>query len=138
MENINNFVLDVELTKKSSIYGFQHNVLHNFLKITLSNSQIVPTARKVLESGGNLNITGYGAIHCNVTYESNIDFETRFMVDTLLMGCNWIELEPHKYQIMKHKQSHCQIELQTTYAAIISHSPDEGTRLTFCWLKNLY
>jgi len=30
-------------------------------------------------------------------FESNMDFETRFMVDRDVVGCNWIEILPGKY-----------------------------------------
>ena len=37
-------------------------------------------------------------------FEANIDFEIRFMVDTGIVGCNWIELPAGKYSL--RSQSH--------------------------------
>lgn len=123
-------ILNVERTKQSSIYGYQESKLYNFLKITLAIPQVMPTARKALENNTGIHINNYGRIQTNVTYETNIDFETRFMVDTLLMGCNWIELKAGMFQQRKVPMSHCQIELETTWDGFISHNPEEGCFLT--------
>ena len=32
-------------------------------------------------------------------FEANIDFDIRFMADTKVVGCNWIELPKTKYRV---------------------------------------
>jgi DNA polymerase delta subunit 1 len=32
-------------------------------------------------------------------FESNLDFESRFMIDMDVVGCNWIELPAGKYTV---------------------------------------
>lgn len=57
------------------------------------------------------------------------------MVDTDVVGCNWIELPAGKYQVRSpslegsfksdaQPVSHCQIEVDIAYDEFISHSPE--------------
>lgn len=60
------------------------------------------------------------------------------MVDTDVVGCNWIELPAGKYQVRspcslqgtsfksdaRQPVSHCQIEVDIAYDEFISHSPE--------------
>ena len=47
------------------------------------------------------------------TYESNVQFTLRFMIDTKVVGMNWIEVPAGSYTLIPEskKRSHCQIEL---------------------------
>lgn len=47
------------------------------------------------------------------TFESNVQFTLRFMIDTKLVGMNWIEVPAGSYKLTPEskKRSHCQIEL---------------------------
>ena len=53
------------------------------------------------------------------------------MVDHDVVGCNWIEIPAGKYSLRSHdgrngvRTSRCQIELDVSYEAFISH-PAEG------------
>lgn len=56
----------------------------------------------------------------------------RFMVDTEVVGCNWIEVPADKYKVRTKNDtgafrwsSRCQIELDVSYEDIVSH-PAEG------------
>lgn len=55
------------------------------------------------------------------TYESNIVFPLRFMIDTGVLGMNWIKCLKGKYTILtgKEKVSHCQIELRMECVAAL-------------------
>lgn len=57
------------------------------------------------------------------------------MVDTGVVGCNWIELPAGKYKLRTpsvegsaksegHPVSHCQIEVDIAYDEFISHAPE--------------
>ena len=54
------------------------------------------------------------------------------MVDTSVVGCNWIELPAGKYRVRSPSSgkseaqpvSHCQIEVDVAYDEFISHSPE--------------
>ncbi|KAG5220973.1 DNA-directed DNA polymerase delta [Salix suchowensis] len=61
------------------------------------------------------------------TFESNIQFPLRFMIDAKVLGMNWIEVPAGKYKLKSdaEKKSHCQIEFEVKYDQFISH-PAEG------------
>jgi DNA polymerase elongation subunit (family B) len=60
------------------------------------------------------------------TYESNILFTLRFMIDAKLVGMNWVEIPAGKYTLrqMHEQDSCCQYELDVHYKDIISHPPE--------------
>ena len=60
------------------------------------------------------------------TYESNIVYPLRFMIDTHVTGMNWIEVPAGKYTLIEErkKKTTCQIELDVPYHAFISHAPE--------------
>nr|BAO20825.1 DNA polymerase delta catalytic subunit [Cyclops vicinus] len=123
-DNVGQAVLDVMLENKSSIYGFQGNKMIPFIKITLAVPKLIAPAKRLLEKRevnfSNFNNISYAA------FESNIDFEIRFMADTKVVGCNWIELPPKKHQIRRDSGcgSRCQIEVDVAWNNFISHEPE--------------
>ena len=133
-------VLAVVPVQKCSMYGFRHNKMYPFLKITLALPKLIATARRLLERG--LNLPGIGEKSFSV-FESNIEYEIRFMIDMDVVGCNWIECPKGKYFLRKPSQqkttlpggmsvygsatapiSKCQIELDISYEDFISHAPE--------------
>ena len=90
-------VLAVDIVRKCSMYGYNDGD-YPFLRVTLSLPKLVPTAKRMLERGVTLPRIGCWAFQ---VYESNVDFEIRFMVDTGVVGCNWIECPPGKYRLRK-------------------------------------
>lgn len=50
-----------------------------------------------------------------LTYESNILFALRFMIDCNIVGGNWIEVPAGKYMKMTKSMSYCQLELDCLY-----------------------
>ena len=102
----------------------------------MSVPRLIAPAKRLLEKG-EVNVPNFS----NATYrafESNIDFEIRFMADTNVVGCNWIELPINKYKIRKQSQSNlgsrgidfnvkssrCQIEVDIAWEEFISHAPE--------------
>merc|ERR1719361_1971284 len=59
-------------------------------------------------------------------YEANIDFEVRFMADSKVVGCNWIELPPGAWKQRGHKdyKSRAQVEVDVAWDKLISHAPE--------------
>ncbi|XP_040565732.1 DNA polymerase delta catalytic subunit [Lepeophtheirus salmonis] len=122
--NINNAVLNVELVQKSTIYGFQDNKMIPFIKITLALPQLIAPSKRLLERG-EVNCPGINSTSYRV-FEANIDFEIRFMADTNVVGCNWIELPKNTYRLRdkSSKLSRCQIEVDIAWDKFISHEPE--------------
>lgn len=125
-------VLAVEFEMKESIYGFHGNRKIPFLRITMALPKLVAPAKRILETG--FKFAGFPERGYS-TYESNIDYEVRFMVDTEVVGCNWIELPAGKYKVRSpgiegssrsdaQPISHCQIEVDIAYDEFISHPPE--------------
>lgn len=73
-----------------------------------------------------------------LTYESNIAYTLRFMIDTHVVGMNWVEVPAKRYTLLqgRDKRSMCQIELSCqcaplyavtltdSYKDLISHAPE--------------
>jgi DNA polymerase delta subunit 1 len=91
------YVLTVELVHRMSIMHYQQ-AQQPFLKITLSSPKLVPPARSILEATG-LSVEGLGTRQY-ATYESNIVYVLRFMVDHSIGGASWVHLPAGKYQLV--------------------------------------
>ena len=142
-EQLRRYVLKVDPVRKCSMYGFRHNKFYPFLKVVLALPKLVASSRRLLERG--LVVPGFGD-RCYAAYESNIEYEIRFMIDMDVVGCNWIECPKGKYFLRKPSQqtsvtpsgmtmyggggganfptSKCQIELDISYEDFISHPPE--------------
>ena len=150
-ENLQEAVLAVDLCQKCSIYGFYFNQKSRFLKVTLALPKLVAPARRLVSQ---IIVPPFGQIMYQV-FEANIEFEVRFMVDTGVVGCNWIELPAGKYYPRSptmagqggvgicptsgftmiggggasvnrlHPHTKCQLEVDVSFEDFISH-PAEG------------
>uniref|UniRef100_A0A7N8XBP1 DNA polymerase n=1 Tax=Mastacembelus armatus TaxID=205130 RepID=A0A7N8XBP1_9TELE len=133
-DNISITVLAVDITRKESIYGYHGKRSQDFLRITMAMPRLIAPAKRLLEQGlkfGPYPIQSYQA------YEANIDFEIRFMVDSDVVGCCWIELPKGNYRLREEKSmgatdsqypgkvSLCQYEVDVGWTDLISH-PAEG------------
>uniref|UniRef100_A0A673JJH1 DNA polymerase delta catalytic subunit n=1 Tax=Sinocyclocheilus rhinocerous TaxID=307959 RepID=A0A673JJH1_9TELE len=99
-DNIAVTVLAVDITKKESMYHYHGNKPHDFLCITMAMPRLIAPAKRLLEQGfkfANFATQSYQA------YEANIDFEIRFMVDSDVVGCCWIELPKGKYRLREER-----------------------------------
>ncbi|XP_071544881.1 DNA polymerase delta catalytic subunit isoform X2 [Panulirus ornatus] len=122
-ENITDTVLAVDIVKKESIYGFHGNRKVPFLKITLARPRLIAAAKRLLGEGkvflSSIGTPVYEA------YESNIDFEIRFMVDTHLVGCCWVELPAKTWTIRKDRlDTRCQLEVDVAWNQFKAHEPE--------------
>ncbi|XP_046862075.1 DNA polymerase delta catalytic subunit-like [Xenia sp. Carnegie-2017] len=124
-DNVTQAVLAVDIHLKESIYGYHGNRKIPFLQITMALPKLVAPAKRLLEFGIRYDDNPERAY---TTYESNVEFEVRFMVDTAVVGCNWIELPAGKYHVRNSesgKISRCQLEVDIAWDDFISH-PCEG------------
>ncbi|KAH9852052.1 DNA polymerase family B-domain-containing protein [Lenzites betulinus] len=118
-------VRDVELVKKRSLWGYKGDDWVSFIKITVADQRSLPKVRGLLERGEcRFNDLFNGEV---ATFESNIAYPLRFMIDTRVVGMNWIEVPAGQYTIVqgKEKRSRCQIELSVKWNKFISHPPDD-------------
>eukprot|EP01027_Heterolobosea_sp_BB2_P018981 GEZU01026676.1.p1 GENE.GEZU01026676.1~~GEZU01026676.1.p1 ORF type:complete len:510 (-),score=126.45 GEZU01026676.1:55-1440(-) len=116
-------VVGVELVFKRSIMYYCFGQNQKFLKIYTALPKFVPPLRKLIENG--VDIPTYGFLN-RLTFESDILFVVRCMIDTNIVGGNWIELPAGKYRLRTEdiKTSYCQIEVDVSYEDLISHPPE--------------
>lgn len=105
------------------------------MRIDVILPKFIPIVKRILETG--FEFPGYG-LQGYSTYESNIDFEIRFMADMHIVGCNWIEIPSGVYKIRDKKDymSRCQLEIDVNCKDIISH-PAEGEYINIAPLRIL-
>jgi len=125
--NITIAVLSVEIVKKQNIYGYAGKEFNNFLKITLSSPTLVTSTARIFEKGEVNGQWGFKSNEMCRVFESNIDFDVRFMVDTKVVGCNWIEIPAGKYTIRTGRdiQSRCQYEVDINWNDFISYPAED-------------
>ncbi|KAF0987519.1 hypothetical protein HZS_1477, partial [Henneguya salminicola] len=117
-------ILDIYVENKTNLYGFSSNNPKPFLKIILATPSFIAAARRLLEKG--IEDTVASKLYTfPQTFETNIDFEIRFMVDLNMSGCNWISLIAGKYFIRtSNVESNCQIEVNVPWEAATALSSE--------------
>ncbi|XP_076949772.1 DNA polymerase delta catalytic subunit-like [Bidens hawaiensis] len=115
------FIIRVELVKKKNIMYYQQHSSQPFLKIVVALPTMVASCRGILDKG--IQIDGLG-MKSFMTYESNILFVLRFMIDCKIVGGNWIEVPAHKYKKSERSLSYSQFEFDCLYSELISHAPE--------------
>ncbi len=89
-DNISTAIEAVEICERCSMYGFYNGNLFPFLKIIVALPKFVAPARRLVCS---LSLPPFHTT-CAQAFESNIEYEVRYMVDADVVGCNWIECPP--------------------------------------------
>ncbi|XP_022132709.1 DNA polymerase delta catalytic subunit [Momordica charantia] len=116
-----NFVRRIELVQKRSIMYYQQQTSQSFLKIVVALPTMVASCRGILDRG--IQVDGFGT-KSFMTYESNVLFALRFMIDCNVVGGNWIEIPVGKYKKTIRNLSYCQLEFDCLYSDLISHAPE--------------
>ncbi|KAH9668768.1 DNA polymerase delta catalytic subunit [Citrus sinensis] len=121
------FVRHIEMVQKRSIMYYQQQKSQPFLKIVVALPTMVASCRGILDRGIQLDGLGMKSF---MTYESNVLFALRFMIDCNIVGGNWIEVPVGKYRKTAKTLSYCQLEFDCLYpfawrySDIISHHPE--------------
>ncbi|KAE9587344.1 DNA polymerase delta catalytic subunit [Lupinus albus] len=119
--NVGKLVRRIELVQKRSIMYYQQSDSHPFLKIVVALPTMVASCRGILDRG--IQLDGLG-MKTFMTYESNVLFTLRFMIDCNIVGGNWIELLAGKYKKTSKTLTYCQLEFDCLYSELISHTPE--------------
>ncbi|KAN0088533.1 DNA polymerase family B domain containing protein [Tylopilus felleus] len=121
-----NYVLNVETVKRRSLWGYLGDDWIPFMKLTISEPKVLPKVRGVFERGELSFRECFMLGQSYSTYESNIPYILRFMIDTKVVGMNWIEIPAGRYKLLSEeaKRSTCQIELNVRWDAFISYPPE--------------
>ncbi|SCV68659.1 BQ2448_780 [Microbotryum intermedium] len=120
-----NPVHSIKVAHKRSLWGYKGDGTVPFIKITISDLRAYPKVRGAFERG-EVNFRELFTGEAVMTYESNIAYTLRFMIDHGIVGMNWIELPPGTYQMKRpsEKVSNCQLELEVKHDDLISHAPE--------------
>lgn len=123
-EKLQRYVTNLEVVQRKSVWGYQEKKHHDFIKITVAVPSLVATARRLLENG--LQLGAYGSRQFQ-TYESNVAYVLRWMVDLDVKGGGWLEIPAGKYKRRDRLNhvSYCQLEVDLKSEDLISH-PSEG------------
>ena len=147
------FCMSVTMEMKKSIMGYSPGGPKPFLKITLATPSLVAPARGIMESGLSLGGEGMGS-RAFLTYESNVLYALRFMIDKGVVGGCWVTLPKGKYCLGPNgrvgvgvlnaaagassssgghhnsRATHCQIEAHIHARDLVAHAPEgEWARL---------
>jgi len=131
-----NPVVKIESMLKKALYNFSEEDKSPHLKITLAIQEIVTCTRRIIEDNRvvrpfNQKIQDdVDVVFDQRTFESNIDFEVRFMVDTKLYGCSWMECKDVYLRKQDEKETTAQIEIDVGLKNVVGYFP-EGE-----WSKN--
>lgn len=126
-DNITDAVLALELIEGKNLVEYTGEDNQKFVKITVALPKFVPAAKRLIE---NQIIYQPLSAHSFTFFESNVDIEMRFMIDTKIMGCCWLELPAGKWH-QRNKftkfptQSRCQLEVDISWEDFIAHSPED-------------
>ncbi|ODN96338.1 hypothetical protein I350_08365 [Cryptococcus amylolentus CBS 6273] len=131
--SIGNFgpcVTNCAIFNRRSLWAYRGDETVPFIKITLNDPKSLPKR-------GQVDFNGLFDTEV-LTYESNIAYTMRFMIDTKIVGMNWVSIAGGRYDVLSEgaKKSQCQIEVSCNYKDLISHAP-EGEWLTIAPLRIL-
>ena len=114
----------IDIQEKRSLWGYKGDDWVPFLRITLADQRSLPKIRGIFERG-ECHFNALFKADGVATFESNIAYTLRFMIDTKVVGMNWIEVPKGKYTILNEgKRSHCQLEIEVRWDQFVSHPPE--------------
>lgn len=123
-DSIKETVLEVRLVKAKSIMYYKGDDDNTFAKVSVALPKLIASSKRLIEKTP----TSFGLMNPTF-YETNIDFDIRFMVDTAVVGCSWVELPAGKWSLRSqssqlHPESRCQIEVDVAWNIFVAHQPD--------------
>ncbi|XP_053625306.1 DNA polymerase delta catalytic subunit [Plodia interpunctella] len=117
-------VLEVRLVKARSIMYYKGDTDITFARVSVALPKLIAACKRLIERQP----TSFCLMDPSF-YETNIDFDIRFMVDTSVVGCSWIEIPAGKWSLRTKNsaikpESRCQIEVDVAWNAFIAHQPE--------------
>lgn len=125
-EKASPFVRKVEVVKRSTLMRWQGSTDHSsFLRVVVAVPSLVSTCRRLIEAGFPL-AGERGYFQAGTSYETNIPFALRYMIDQGLEGGGWLTLDQALWRDTYAKVSSCQIELDVHWEAV---KPKEALKI---------
>ncbi|KAF9221377.1 hypothetical protein BS17DRAFT_785295 [Gyrodon lividus] len=120
------YVIGIKIVNRRTLWGYRGDNWVTFMELTISDPKSVPKVRGLFERGEASFRDFFPLGQPYPTFESNIPYILRFMIDTKVVGMNWIEIPAGKYKLLSEeaRRSTCQIELNVRWDGFISHPPE--------------
>eukprot|EP01038_Epipyxis_sp_PR26KG_P010428 gene10428-14008_t len=120
-KNLSSFVLGVKRTEPmQSILGYHFNETKEFIQIFVAMPSMVPGIKRLIDDG--ISLPGIGMCR-GQTYESNVPYVLRFMIDNNITGADWIELPANTFAVknLGAQVSRCSIEVDVFFNNMVVH-----------------
>lgn len=128
LKDIKECIVKVKIVQKQSVLGYnQTGVFKNMLQIFLKSPSLVSITKNILERGFKASMLFQEKQF--QTYESNVAFPLRYMVDQKIVGCNWLELQSGRYVERTTKETLCQREYDVKWNELISHPTSTHSKI---------
>eukprot|EP00452_MALV-II_sp_L67-6_P000218 gene218-46_t len=124
-------VLKVEIVKRSTIWEWNERGDQEFFRVHLAKHRLIGAARDIIAgsggpgsgkvAGGFMNLVGGGLYQTCQTYETNVPFALRFMIDQGLQGASWCSLGINQFTARDPQKcvGTCQIELDAHFQHLV-------------------
>lgn len=130
-------VVSITVEHRKSIMHYQPTT-QPFAKVTLASPKLVPTARRLFEVDQGFEVPGLGA--CTyTTFESNVPYVLRYMVDAGIGGGSWVTLPAGAYTLVADAErlSRCSLECIVDARDVVAHPVDDEAWCHFAPLRLL-
>lgn len=122
-KKLSKLVLGIEkVSLMQSLLGYHFKTTKDFIKIYVAMPSLVAGLKRLFDDG--VVTTELGHVR-GQTYESNVPFVLRFMIDQNISGADWLELPANTYSIRKQSDS----------AEALSSSSDNPSKTSRCSLE---
>lgn len=123
-DKVSRHVVDVEVVQRSSLMHWVRENHSAFFRVTVAVPSLVATSRNMVENG--FSLTGNrGKFNPSTSYETNIPFALRFMVDRGIVGGGWVMLDQNLpttgvggVYVRSKSTTTCQVELDVHYEQV--------------------
>ncbi|OBZ82248.1 DNA polymerase delta catalytic subunit [Choanephora cucurbitarum] len=118
-----NAVESVEIVMKQSIYGYHGDQKSPYIRVTTRDPRDISKCKNKIEEG--VIVSGLSRpCQSDTSFESNMQYVLRFMIDCKVLGANWIELPAGEWSFVDKKMSLAQYEVSVRFDKFISHAPE--------------
>ena len=132
-------IVECVLVKRHKLYGFDNKKLHNFIKISFTNTGAYNKLKKIFyddktSKSGNFERTlkedGYkysddiGITHCYL-YEADIPPLLKFFHEKHISPSGWIKIPSNKVRTIANKTTNCSYEYSINYEDIYDYKEKE-------------
>jgi len=120
-KKLSKFVLGIEKAPgRQSLLGYHFDSARDFIKVYCAMPSLVPGLKRLFDEG--VSVPNTSMIVRGQTYESNVPFILRFMIDKDIYGSDWVELKAGTYSIRKSTTvSRCSIEADVYFNNLVVH-----------------